>query len=77
MLSEIRIKKFRSKLLHKAFLIYEEAKGAIERLPMKAQVPIKVAVESYMGIERVLGESGYKTNSGRATMPIMRRISVV
>jgi 15-cis-phytoene synthase / lycopene beta-cyclase len=77
MLSEIRIEKFRSKLLHKAFLIYEEAKGAIERLPTKAQVPIKVAVESYMGIERVLGESGYKTNSGRATMPIMRRISVV
>jgi 15-cis-phytoene synthase / lycopene beta-cyclase len=62
--------------LHKTFLIFEEVKGTIERLPTKARVPIKVAVESYMGIRRVLGESRYKTNSGRATMPIIRRISV-
>jgi 15-cis-phytoene synthase/lycopene beta-cyclase len=70
------IGKFRPKLLGKAFNIYEEAKCALAKLPREARAPMRVAVESYMEIGRVLGEKGYKVKAGRATVPKMRRIGV-
>ncbi|PSN70533.1 Lycopene beta-cyclase [Corynespora cassiicola Philippines] len=71
-----RIEKLRTKLLDKAFDLYESSKGAIEDLPIEARGPIRVAVESYMEIGRVLRQDGYVVKAGRATVPKWRRIRV-
>jgi 15-cis-phytoene synthase / lycopene beta-cyclase len=70
------IERLRTRLLGKAFIIYEEARGAMEHLPTEARAPMRVAVESYMEIGRVLSEKGYKTQAGKATVPILRRARV-
>jgi 15-cis-phytoene synthase/lycopene beta-cyclase len=70
------VEALRSKLLDKAFALYEEARDAIEELPAEARGPIRVAVESYMEIGRVLRQNGYVVKAGRATVPRWRRISV-
>jgi 15-cis-phytoene synthase/lycopene beta-cyclase len=72
--SEINI--LRGKMLDKAFAIYREAKGAIDELPRQARGPMRVAVESYMEIGRVLREGKYRYKRGRATVPKLRRIMV-
>ena len=66
----------RQRLLDSAMEIYHEAKGAIEELPLEARGPMRVAVESYVEIGRVLREPGYKLKAGRATVPKLRRLSV-
>lgn len=66
----------RQRLLNKAFEIYHEAKEAIEQLPAEARGPMRVAVESYVEIGRVLRQPGYKVKAGRATVPKMRRLRV-
>ena len=66
----------RQRLLDSAFAIYTEAKGAIEQLPMEARGPMRVAVESYVEIGRVLRKPGYKVKTGRATVPKLRRLQV-
>lgn len=66
----------RQRLLDSAFVIYDEAKGAIEQLPMEARGPMRVAVESYVEIGRVLREPGYSIKAGRATVPKSRRLRV-
>ncbi len=66
----------RARLLDKAFGIYREARPALAQLPVDARAPMRVAVESYMEIGRVLGEKGYKLKKGRATVPIRRRLKV-
>ncbi|KAL6713461.1 hypothetical protein ACLMJK_008926 [Lecanora helva] len=66
----------RQRLLDSAFAIYEEAKGAIEELPLEARGPMRVAVESYVEIGRVLREPGYRVKAGRATVPKLRRLRV-
>jgi 15-cis-phytoene synthase / lycopene beta-cyclase len=66
----------RERLLDYAMELYYEAKPKIEQLPLEARAPMRVAVESYMEIGRVLREPGYKVKAGRATVPKMRRISV-
>ncbi|KAF2007608.1 Lycopene beta-cyclase [Amniculicola lignicola CBS 123094] len=71
-----RIEKLRSKLLDKAFLLYEDSRGAIEALPIEARAPLRVAVESYMEIGRMLRQEGYEVKAGRATVPMCRRLSV-
>ncbi len=71
-----KIERLRTILLGKAFVIYEEAKGAMAHLPPEARAPMRVAVESYMEIGRVLSEKGYVTKAGKATVPKMRRIKV-
>lgn len=71
------IEQLRSRLLDKAFAIYENARGAIEELPREARGPIRVAVESYMEIGRVLRQKGHAVTAGRATVPRWRRIGVV
>lgn len=70
------VEKLRSKLLDKAFALYENARAAIEELPVEARGPIRVAVESYMEIGRVLRQEGYAVKAGRATVPRWRRIGV-
>jgi 15-cis-phytoene synthase / lycopene beta-cyclase len=71
-----KIERVRSRILCKAFVIYGEARGAMEELPLEVQAPIKVMVESYMEIGRVLLESGCNAAPGRATVSRMRRIIV-
>lgn len=71
-----RVEKLRLKLLNKAFQFYEDAKAAIEDLPTEARGPIRVAVESYMEIGRILRQTGYVVKDGRATVPKGRRLRV-
>ncbi len=66
----------RQRLLDSAFNIYSEAKGAIEQLPLEARGPMRVAVESYVEIGRVLRRPGYRVKAGRATVPKLRRLQV-
>lgn len=66
----------RQRLLDSAMEIYREAKGAIEELPQEARGPMRVAVESYVEIGRVLRKPGYKVKAGRATVPKLRRLKV-
>ncbi|KAF2265413.1 Lycopene beta-cyclase [Lojkania enalia] len=72
----MRVEKLRLRLLEKAFAAYESAKDAIEELPVEARGPIRVAVESYMEIGRVLRQEGYVVKAGRATVPKWRRLLV-
>ncbi|KAM0165960.1 hypothetical protein ACHAQE_002060 [Botrytis cinerea] len=70
------IDKLRERLLNKGFAIYQEARPAIEQVPEDARVSMRVAVESYVEIGRVLKENEYKVAQGRATVPKLRRIGV-
>jgi 15-cis-phytoene synthase/lycopene beta-cyclase len=68
------VEKLRERLLEKAFSEYGGAIDAIKRLPSDVRAPMRVAVESYMEIGRVLKEKGYKIKKGRATVPRLRRL---
>ena len=70
------VETLRQRLLDRAMLIYEEARLAIEELPLEARGPMRVAVESYVEIGRVLRQPGYKIRAGRATVPKLRRLKV-
>ncbi|KAI4221065.1 MAG: hypothetical protein L6R36_007161 [Xanthoria steineri] len=74
--SSLVVEALRQRLLDEAMDIYEEAKGAIELLPSQSRGPMRVAVESYVEIGRLLRESGYKVKAGRATVPKRRRLRV-
>lgn len=71
-----KVERIRQRLLSNAMKIYEEAKGAIEQLPVEARGPMRVAVESYVEIGRVLRTPGFKSRAGRATVPKIRRVRV-
>lgn len=71
-----RVEDLRLRLLKRGFDIYGEARSAIEELPEEAVGPMRVAVESYMEIGRVIREEGYSVKEGRATVPKGRRIVV-
>jgi len=71
-----QIEGLRARLLEKAFALYENARDAIEELPIEARGPLRVAVESYMEIGRVLRQKGYVVKAGRATVPKSRRLMV-
>jgi len=71
-----RVDALRNRLLDIAFAEYGEARKAIEKLPADGRAPIRVAVESYMEIGRVLREKGFATKKGRATVPKSRRLKV-
>jgi len=71
-----KVEALRQRLLDSAMGIYEEAKEAIEKLPLEARSPMRVAVESYVEIGRVLRTPGYSVKAGRATVPKMRRLLV-
>lgn len=70
------IDRLRTRLLDKAFLFYEDSRAAIEELPANARGPMRVAVESYMEIGRVLREGNHLIKAGRATVPVSRRLMV-
>lgn len=70
------IEPLRSRLLGKAFKAYQEAHGAMEELPVDARAPMRVAVESYMEIGKVLQKKGYIAREGKATVPKLRRLKV-
>ncbi|KAH6671914.1 Squalene/phytoene synthase-domain-containing protein [Halenospora varia] len=70
------IETLRIRLLAKAFGVYREAQLAIAQLPDDARAPMRVAVESYMEIGRVLREKGNKVKEGKATVPKLRRLRV-
>ena len=67
---------FRQEVLDRAMELYGQVKPAIEELPVEARGPMRVAVESYMEIGRVLREPGYQVQRGRATVPKWRRVRV-
>lgn len=71
-----KMERVRGRLLERAFALYEDARPAIETLPVGARAPMRVAVESYMEIGRVLKTKGYALKKGRATVPLSRRILV-
>ncbi|MCJ1464916.1 hypothetical protein MMC07_003531 [Pseudocyphellaria aurata] len=72
----VEAESLRQRLLDVAMKIYEEAKDAIEQLPVEARGPMRVAVESYIEIGRVLRTPGYMVKAGRATVPKIRRLRV-
>ena len=74
--NQAKIETLRTRLLNEAFALYDEAKAAIEHLPIEARGPIRVAVESYMEIGRVLRQDGFIVKAGRATVPKFRRVMV-
>ena len=74
-----RIQPLREKLLDHAFMLYDEARPAIEELPPQARAAMRVAVESYMEIGRVLRElmaAGGTRERFKATVPVQRRVGV-
>ena len=71
-----KVEILRQRLINKAMAIYTEARDAIEKLPMEARGPMRVAVESYVEIGRVLRTPGYRIKAGRATVPKIRRLRV-
>jgi 15-cis-phytoene synthase/lycopene beta-cyclase len=78
------VRRLRIRLLAKAFAAHDEAVSAMASLPCTARVPLRVAVESYMEIGRVLqeelandaGQDMPKQRRRRATVPLWRRLAV-
>jgi 15-cis-phytoene synthase / lycopene beta-cyclase len=72
----LEVARLRNRLLGKAFGLYRECQPAMKQLPKDARAPMRVAVESYMEIGRVLKRRRYKVVEGRATVPVGRRLVV-
>lgn len=67
----------RRRLLDKAQRIYVDARTAIDELPANGRRGMRVAVESYMEIGRVLQESASpRPRAGQASVPKLRRLRV-
>ncbi|OJD37351.1 phytoene dehydrogenase [Diplodia corticola] len=71
-----RVEDLRLQLLNRAFHIYADAKDAIEELPDEARGPMRVAVESYMEIGRVIKEEGYRNNAIRPNNCLLKLPSI-
>lgn len=74
--SRSEVEFLRQRLINKAMAIHSGARGAIEKLPVEARGPMRVAVESYVEIGRVLRTPGYRIKAGRATVSKLRRLRV-
>ena len=74
--SGLIVETMRQRLLDSAMHIYGGSRGAIDQLPVEARGPMRVAVESYVEIGRLLRKPGYKMKAGRATVPKLRRLRV-
>ncbi len=57
-------------------MLHQQSRDAITELPDQVRGPMRVAVDSYMEIGRVLREGKYPLKAGRATVPKWRRIWV-
>ncbi|KAL9030014.1 MAG: hypothetical protein Q9196_001814 [Gyalolechia fulgens] len=62
--SNTRVEALRQRLLSQAMGLYDEAKAAIELLPSESRAAMRVAVESYVEIGRVLRGLGYQLKAG-------------
>lgn len=73
-----KIDLLRHRLLSKAHAIYGDARSAIDELPRNGRQGMRVAVESYMEIGRVLQEdsSSARPKEGQASVPGLRRLRV-
>lgn len=69
------VEKLMSRLLDLAFCHYNKSRHEILQIPSEARSPMRVAVESYMEIGRVLKEKKYR-GRGKATVPWWRRFKV-
>lgn len=70
------VSRLRTKLLDRAFALYDQHRPPMKLLPPEGRGPMIVAVESYMEIGRVLAEGGLRIE-GKATVPKWRRLGVV
>lgn len=72
-----QVESLRRRLLNKAQSIYLDARTAIDELPANGRRGMRVAVESYMEIGRVLQESASpRAQAGQASVPKLRRLRV-
>ncbi|KAI9674049.1 MAG: hypothetical protein M1829_003892 [Trizodia sp. TS-e1964] len=71
-----KIENLRRRLLRKANERYEAVRRTIEELPPDCRAPMRVAVESYMEIGRVLQEGRHFSGEGKASVPRLRRLVV-
>lgn len=71
-----QVQSLRNRLLCRAEEMYRQARPAIEELPSNGRRPMRVAVESYVEIGRVLRSRTYRAKAGRATVPRLRRLCV-
>jgi 15-cis-phytoene synthase/lycopene beta-cyclase len=71
-----QVEQLRDRLLRTAESIYSDARTAIEELPGNGRRGMRVAVESYMEIGRVLQEKAYRMKAGKASVPLLRRLRV-
>lgn len=73
------ISALRTRLLNKAFDLYLGARPTMEQLPPESRGPLRVAIESYMEIGRILQERGPTAKfkgTTKATVPVLRRLVV-
>lgn len=70
------VQHLKHRLLNKAMMLYREALPLMDSLPPSGRAPLKVAVESYVEIGRVMQDKGYRFQRGRATVPRLRRLRV-
>lgn len=70
-----RINALRQRMLDRAFAAYSRSRAAIEQVPQQSG-PLRVCVESYMEIGRVLRSGDYVVKRGKATVPKLRRFVV-
>lgn len=72
------VRKVRMRVISNAFDLYKISKPAMDQLPRSASMGLKVAVENYMEIGRVMWENGCVDlrldAKGRATVPLTRRL---
>lgn len=69
----------RTRILNKAFDLYLNARPVMEQLPLESRGPLRVAIENYMEIGRILQESGPKLrykSSNKASVHVLRRFVV-
>ncbi|RAH60213.1 phytoene synthase [Aspergillus piperis CBS 112811] len=71
-----QIQSLRMRLLDQADEWYRMTEAAIGRLPLEAQGPIRVTVESYMEIGRSLRQLNDLRTKGKMEVPLWRRLKV-
>ncbi|KAG9576841.1 Lycopene beta-cyclase, partial [Aureobasidium melanogenum] len=71
-----KLERLRNRLLERSFALYEDSRGAIDKLPSEVRGPMRVATESYMEIGRTLKQPGYRVRKGKATVDGWRRLAV-
>ncbi|OJJ85290.1 uncharacterized protein ASPGLDRAFT_1515831 [Aspergillus glaucus CBS 516.65] len=71
-----QLNELRSRLLDKADECYRSTEQAIGELPLNVQGPIRVTVESYMEIGKMLRKGDWPRMKGKMKVPLLRRLRV-